>query len=79
MPCQLEKVLFLDDNSCTFTCDMDGDVAQKTYPRPGIDPYAGKSLEIKSITADSITVNVGASGPNKYFTQLLLTMILSQD
>ena len=60
--------IVLDDNSFTFTCDMDGDVAQKTYPRPGIDPYAGKSLKIKSITADSITVNVGASGPNKYFT-----------
>ena len=47
---------------------MDNNDAQKTYPRPGIDPFAGKSLTITSTTADTVTVNVGASRPNQYFT-----------
>ena len=58
----------LDDNSFTFTCDMDGDVAQKTYPRPSIDPMANRSINITETTTNTVTVNVGASGPNKYFT-----------
>ena len=58
----------IDDNSLTFTCDMDNNQSQKTYPRPGIDPFAGRSIPIKSTTSTTITVNVGASGPNKYFT-----------
>jgi len=65
--------IVLDDNSFTFTCEMDDDDAQKTYPRPGIDPYAGKSLKITSATQDTITVNVGASAPNKYFTPTAVT------
>jgi len=65
--------IVLGDNSFTFTCAMDGYDAQKTYPRPGIDPFAGRSLKIKSATEDTITVNVGASGPNKYFTPTAAT------
>ncbi|MAH09389.1 MAG: hypothetical protein CL961_06935, partial [Euryarchaeota archaeon] len=60
--------IVLDDNSFTFICAMDNNDAQKTYPRPGIDPFAGKSLTITSTTADTVTVNVGASRPNQYFT-----------
>ena len=47
---------------------MDGYDAQKTYPRPGIDPFAGRSIPISTVTETSITLNVGVSGPNKYFT-----------
>ena len=65
--------IVLDDNSFTFTCNMDDNDAQKTYPRPGIDPFAGRSLKITSSTEDTITVNVGASGPNKYFTPTAAT------
>ena len=65
--------IVLSDNSFTFTCDMDGNDAQKTYPRPGIDPFAGRSLKITGTTEDTITVNVGASGPNKYFTPTAAT------
>ncbi len=59
--------IVLADNSFTFTCTMDGDDSQKSYPRPGIDPFAGRSLKITGTSEDTITVNVGASGPNKYF------------
>ena len=47
---------------------MDNDQSVKSYPRLGIDPYAGRSMKITSITDTTMTVNVGASGPNKYFT-----------
>ena len=47
---------------------MDGDDSQKTYPRPGIDPYAGRSMKITAISANTITVNAGASRTNQYFT-----------
>ena len=40
----------------------------KSYPRIGIDPYAGRSMKIIGITDTTMTVNVGVSGPNKYFT-----------
>ena len=55
------------DNSLSFTCAMDGNQSTKTYPRPGIDPFAGRSIPITGKTATSITVNAGISGPNKYF------------
>ena len=58
----------LADNSFTFTCGMDGNQSEKTYPRPGIDPYAGRSIEVTGVTATTITCNVGASGPNVEFT-----------
>ena len=58
----------IDDNSLSFTCDMDNNQSTKTYPRPGIDPYAGRSIPIAAVSADTITLNVGASAPNQYFT-----------
>ena len=61
--------IVIDDNSLSFTCDMDNNQSTKTYPRPGIDPYAGRSINITAVPSDTeITVNVGASAPNKYFT-----------
>ena len=50
---------------------MDGDVAAKTYPRPAIDPFATRPMNITEVTANTVTLNVGASGPNKYFTPTL--------
>jgi len=60
--------ILLADSGFTFTCDMDNNQSYKQYPRSGIDPFSGRSIKIKSTTTDTITVNVGASGPNKYFT-----------
>ena len=58
----------LDDNSISFTCTMDGNDSIKTYPRPGIDPYASRSIPIKSVTETTITLDVGESAANQYFT-----------
>ena len=58
----------IDDNSLSFTCDMDNNQSTKTYPRPGIDPFAGRSIPIAAVSADTITLNVGTSAPNQYFT-----------
>ena len=55
------------DDSLSFSCDMDNRAATKTYPRAGIDPYSGRSLPITAVSATTITVNAGISGPNKYF------------
>lgn len=55
-------------NSLSFTCDMDDNQLIKTYPRPGIDPYSQRSIKITETTANTITVNVGTAGTNKYFT-----------
>lgn len=62
-----EGIIILD-NSLSFTCDMDNNQLIKTYPRPGIDPFAQRSIKIAQTTPTTITVNVGSAGTNKYFT-----------
>ena len=61
--------IVIDDNSLSFTCDMDNNQSTKTYPRPGIDPYAGRSIPITAVdkVVGTITLNVGVSGPNVTF------------
>ena len=54
--------VIIADNSLTFTCDQDSNGTQHTYPRPGSDPFAGKSIPITAVTATTITVNVGNAG-----------------
>ena len=63
----------IDDNSLGFSCTMDGNQETKFYPRPGggtdfQDMAAGKSIAITGADANSITVNVGAAGPDKTWT-----------
>ena len=60
--------IILSPNSIAFTCDMDNDQSVKSYPRVGIDPYASRSMIITETTNNTLTFNVGASGPNKNFT-----------
>jgi hypothetical protein len=60
--------IVITTGSIAFTCDMDDNQSVKSYPRFGIDPFAGRSMLITDITSTTITVNVGASGPNRYFT-----------
>ena len=50
----------LEDNSFTFTCDLDGNSTQHTYPRPGSDPYAGRSIEITSV---GVTTHTATDAP----------------
>ena len=60
--------IVLSDGALSFTCAMDNFDAVKSYPRTDIDPYSGRSMPIVSRTDTTITLNVGKSGPNKYFT-----------
>ena len=47
-------------NSLTFTCDMDSNATNHTYPRI-LDPVAGIMTGIGATTANTFTVNVGKS------------------
>ena len=48
-------------NSLTFTCGMDNHATLHTYPRTS-DPFYNTAINIDSVTATTITVNVGAAG-----------------
>ena len=50
----------LADNSLTFTCTMDGNATNHTYPRPN-DPAAQGWLEVSNKTTNTFEVNVGKS------------------
>ena len=49
------------DDSLTFTCELDGDTAQKSYPRTGFDYPSGRWLKISNVVANAFEVNVGIS------------------
>ena len=53
--------------SLVFTCDMDGDITEHKYPKDG-QPAYGNNLPVASTTTNTVTVNVGTSGPNVQFT-----------
>ena len=55
-----EEIMFRP-NSLTFTCSMDGNNDQKTYPRFGKDPFYDKALKITAKDSTTVTVNVGPS------------------
>ena len=48
------------DNSLTFTCSMDGNTANKTYPRT-TDPVSGVFKSISNIQTNTFEVDVGKS------------------
>ena len=50
----------LATDSLTFTCAMDGNTAQKTYPRAS-DPVHNTAIPIKAVGASTITLHVGPS------------------
>ena len=56
----------LVDNSLTFTCSMDQDRSEHTYPRIS-DQASSGYLEVSGVTTNTFNVNVGAS-PIKSFT-----------
>ena len=64
----IDEGVVIEDDSLTFTCTMDNNQSQKTYPRASIDRIAGKSTPIVATTDETITVNVGISGANQTFT-----------
>ena len=48
------------DDSLTFTCEMDGDATNHTYPRSS-DPISGQWLEISNVDTDTFSVDVGTT------------------
>ena len=55
-----DKITITND-AFTFTCTMNNNGSQKTYPRAGKDPASGQQLAIVGTTSDTFTVNVGTS------------------
>lgn len=53
--------ILIEPESLGFTCTLDGNAVTTYYPRPG-DPAYNKTVEILSVTATSIRVNVGTGG-----------------
>ncbi len=49
-----------DNDALTFTCAMDSDVSEHSYPR-STDPVAGIGTTITAVSANTFTVNVGTS------------------
>ena len=59
------ELIRFDDDALTFTCAMDGNTAQKKYPRAS-DPTRGVWLPISNKTASTFELEVGRS-PLNYF------------
>ena len=57
----------LDIESFVFTCAMDGNKSEHYLPASD-QPAATTLLPISSVTANTITIDVGASGPDVSFT-----------
>ena len=51
----------IDDNALTFTCALDGNATQHTYPRPSFDPPSGRWLQISNKQLNTFEINVGSS------------------
>ena len=64
----IDEGIVIANDSLTFTCAMDGNQSQKTYPRASIDYVSGRSTPIVATTAETISVNVGLAGANRNFT-----------
>lgn len=55
------EYITLAENSLTFTCDLDGNSSNHTYPRSSDPAGKGEKLLIKSVTTNTFVVNVGTS------------------
>ena len=53
--------IMIEEGGITFSCTFDGNPGEAAYPRK-TDPAYNKALTISSVTATSITVNVGDGG-----------------
>ena len=57
--------IWLKPNGITFSCNMGGGVANHTSPQAH-HPYYNKPVTITSVTANTITMNVGGGGSGQY-------------
>ena len=51
----------IDDNGLTFTCDLDGNATNHSYPRGSFDIAAGRWLKISNVQLNTFDINVGSS------------------
>lgn len=56
-----QQYLRFKNNSVVFTCALDNNATEHSYPRAGQDPYADKWILIDSVTTNTFTINVGVS------------------
>tara|TARA_B000000609_G_scaffold148265_1_gene131808 strand:- start:360 stop:5939 length:5580 start_codon:yes stop_codon:yes gene_type:complete len=61
-------------NAFTFTCTMDGNTAQKTYPRT-TDPAYNQKLAITAVTTETFTVNVGKSSASDQYAHTFVSVV----
>ena len=54
------NTITIADNALKFTCAMDGNASEHSYPR-STDPASGQTLAITNPTTNTFTVNVGSS------------------
>ena len=73
----IDEGIVIANDALTFTCTMDGNQSQKTYPRASTDYAAERSLPIVAIGAETITVDVGTAGANRTFTATDATYVPS--
>ena len=63
---KLNQMIRIADNALTFTCAMDANASNHTYPR-STDPYSGEYIRIIAKTATTITVMIGASPDDQQY------------
>ena len=56
------------NNSVVFTCALDNNATEHSYPRAGVDPFADQWILIDSVTTNTFTVNVGTSSDTSAHT-----------
>lgn len=69
-----DNVLTIAVNSLTFTCTKDGNSSNHTYPRT-TDQAFGATLDIIATTANTVTVNVGASPVGEQYAHTFVSAV----
>ena len=62
----------IDDMAITFTCSKDSHGSNHPYPR-NTDPASGKLLTVTAVSANTFTVNVGASSASDQYTHTFVS------
>ena len=60
----------VEDGSLTYTCDLDGNTVQKSYPRAGYDYPSNRWLIVTLVDANHFTVDIGSSSDTSNHTLL---------
>ena len=69
---KLNQKIRIATDSLTFTCAMDANATNHTYPRAS-DPYAGEYITIIAKTATTITVLIGTSPDDQQYAHTFVS------